>query len=205
MLGVNCYLIRQETGYFLIDSLWSFVRRRLDRQLEGSGCCKYDLKLVILTHGDFDHCGNARYLRDRYGAEIAMHPGDVPMVKSGKMFSSRQKSNRLMEMAAGCLLRPPDRFEPDIYLNDNHSLTDYGFDAQIFSIPGHSQGSIAVFTLNGNLFSGDLLVHRKGKPALNSLIDDLDIARTSWSKLKNQPVKTVYPGHGKPFSFIDLP
>ena len=89
LLGVNCYLIKQNNGYFLIDSLWSFARGYLGRQLESAGCHESDLKLVILTHGDFDHCGNARYLRDAYGAKIAMHSGDVPMVKSGDMFSSR--------------------------------------------------------------------------------------------------------------------
>ncbi|RLI67201.1 hypothetical protein DRO91_10540, partial [Candidatus Heimdallarchaeota archaeon] len=31
----------------------------LERELEKAGCKPGDLKLVVLTHGDFDHTGNA--------------------------------------------------------------------------------------------------------------------------------------------------
>ena len=109
----------------------------------------------------------------------------------------------MIKTAAGFLLRPKDRFEPDVNLNDNDNLADYGFNAKVLSIPGHSPGSIAVFTLSGDLFSGDLLVKKEGKPALNSLIDDFDVAQISWRKLDSLAVKTVYPGHGRPSSLFD--
>ncbi len=44
------------------------------------------LKLIVLTHGDFDHTGNAVYLRQRLGAPIAIHAGDAGMPERGDMF-----------------------------------------------------------------------------------------------------------------------
>jgi hydroxyacylglutathione hydrolase len=37
------------------------------------------------------------------------------------------------------------------------------------------------------------------KPGLNSIMDDLMAANTSVEKLNKLSIKTVYPGHGKPF------
>jgi glyoxylase-like metal-dependent hydrolase (beta-lactamase superfamily II) len=38
------------------------------------------------------------------------------------------------------------------------------------------------------------------KPGLHPYIDDLAAAKRSAEKLKKLDIKTVYPGHGKPFS-----
>ena len=61
---VNCYLIRTADGHVLIDTGGSNERNELHRELENAGCTPGSLKLVLLTHGDFDHIGNAAYLRD---------------------------------------------------------------------------------------------------------------------------------------------
>ncbi len=51
---VNCYLIRDSAGHALIDTGGSNARRELQRELANAGCTPGSLKLVILTHGDFD-------------------------------------------------------------------------------------------------------------------------------------------------------
>jgi hydroxyacylglutathione hydrolase len=51
--------------------------------------------LIVITHGDFDHIGNAAYLRQKFGAKIAMHADDVGMAERGDMFWNRKKGNRL--------------------------------------------------------------------------------------------------------------
>jgi glyoxylase-like metal-dependent hydrolase (beta-lactamase superfamily II) len=72
-MGVNCYLIKADDCYILIDTGFSFRRRAIQREIENAGCEPGNLKLIIITHGDSDHTGNAVYLRDRYGVKIAMH------------------------------------------------------------------------------------------------------------------------------------
>ena len=82
----NCYLVKTDTGYILIDTGSSNKRTDLERELEGAGCKPGYLKLIVLTHGDFDHTGNAAYLRQKFGTEIAMHYDDSGMAERGDMF-----------------------------------------------------------------------------------------------------------------------
>ena len=91
-----------------------------------------------------------------------------------------------------------ERFKPDLYIEDGDDLSEYGFDAKVLHIPGHSKGSIGILTSGSDLFCGDLL-ENTDKPALNSIIDDMTAANASVEKLKKLRINTVYPGHGKPF------
>jgi hydroxyacylglutathione hydrolase len=197
---VNCYLVEGEQGHILIDTGSSNSRALLDRELEDAGCRLETFRLILLTHGDFDHTGNAAHLRARFGAPIAMHAGDLGMVQRGDMFAGRSKGNVLLRTMSPLLFRfgKSQRFEPDLTLQDGDSLSEYGLDAQVLSIPGHSSGSIGLLTAEGDLFCGDLL-ENLSKPDLNSIMDDLVAANASVDRLSKLDIVTVYPGHGEPF------
>lgn len=199
-ISVNCYLVRTDEGYILIDTGMPNQRSAIAQELERAGCQPGTLKLIILTHGDIDHCSNAAYLRQKFGALIAMHDDDSGMVERGDMFWNRKNPNNLIRILFGLFfgLRKSDRFKPDLYVEDGYRLSDYGFDAEVLYIPGHSKGSIGILTAAGDLFCGDLLGNIS-KPALWSNIDDLTAANASVEKLKSLNIKAVYPGHGKPF------
>jgi hydroxyacylglutathione hydrolase len=154
-----------------------------------------------LTHGDFDHTGNAAYLRQKFGAPLAMHPADFGMIERGDMFASRGNANPIFKVIAPLLFKfdKSNRATPDIKLTEGDNLAEYGFDAEVLSIPGHSRGSISVLTADGDLFVGDLFENTK-EPALNSIMDDPAAAQTSIEKLKSLEINTVYPGHGASFS-----
>jgi glyoxylase-like metal-dependent hydrolase (beta-lactamase superfamily II) len=197
---VNCYLIKTNTGHILIDTGGSNRRTDLEKELESTGCNPGNLKLIVLTHGDFDHTGNAAYLRKKFGTKIAMHYDDLGMVERGDMFWNRKKGNILIRMIAPILFGfgKSKRFKPDLYIEDGYDLSEYGFDAKVLHIPGHSKGSIGILTADGDFFCGDLLTNWD-KPVLNSIMDDSAAANASAGKLKNLRIKTAYPGHGKPF------
>jgi len=200
MGSVNCYLLQGDSGYLLIDCGSSSCRKDLLRELESAGCKPNLLKLIVLTHGDFDHSGNAAYLRQAFGAKIAMHRDDAGMGEAGDMFVNRKQPNVLIRKLIPFFTRfgKAERFTPDLLLEDGEALSPYGFDARVLSIPGHSKGSLGVLTAAGDLFCGDLLTNTD-KPALNSLMDDLPAAQASLHRLRCMGVKTVYPGHGTPF------
>jgi hydroxyacylglutathione hydrolase len=88
---------------------------------------------------------------------------------------------------------------PDLFIDEGYDFSEYGFDAKVLEIPGHSKGSIGVLTSSGDLFCGDLLAN-VGKPSIWSIIDDPDAARASVERLKSLQINTVFPGHGQPFS-----
>ncbi len=202
--GVNCYLVKAGNGYILIDTGFSSKRAYLEKELESAGVMPGNLKLIILTHGDSDHTDNSAYLREKYGPRITMHLADSGMVENGDMSWNRKSKPdkisitfRIITMIFGGLNKPGNfnTFKPDFYIGDGQSLSEYCFNAEVLHLPGHSKGSIGILTTGGDLFCGDLLYNFAGF----NFIDDLTDFNTSINKLKNLKIKTVYPGHGKPF------
>jgi hydroxyacylglutathione hydrolase len=201
----NCYLLKTDAGFMLIDTGISFQRGALKKALKQAGCKPGDLKLVVITHADYDHTGNCVWLRKKYGAPIAIHREEVEAVETGRMLRNRKNqwkiSSRIIIYLAGLLVFR--RFKPDVVVTDGDDLSRYGLDGRVVHVPGHSRGSIGVLTKDGDFFCGDLLVNN-GRPKKNSLYDDADELNTSVEKLKSLNVKTVYPGHGRSFSMENL-
>jgi glyoxylase-like metal-dependent hydrolase (beta-lactamase superfamily II) len=94
-------------------------------------------------------------------------------------------------------------FSPDICLQDGDSLSTFGLDARVIHLPGHSSGSIAVLTVGGDLFCGDLFVNVK-KPARNSILADKAAYEASIKRVTEYEVKLVFPGHGRPFVMEEI-
>jgi len=202
--GVNCYLVKAGDGYILIDTGFASKRAFLEKELESAGVIPGNLTLIILTHGDSDHADNCAYLREKYGAPITMHLNDSGMVENGDMSWNRKSKPdkisitfRIMTKLFSGLNKPGsfNTFKPDFYIGDGQSLSEYGFRAEVLHLPGHSKGSIGILTTGGELFCGDMFYNFAGF----TYIDDLTEYNASISKLNNFTIKTVYPGHGKPF------
>ena len=200
---MNAYLVKTDVGFVLIDSGMAGNRATLERELRDAGCGLGDLKLVAITHGDPDHSGNASYLRAKYGAKIAMHKAEAAAVERGNMFLSRgwlPLMRRVMKPLMNLFrLRKRDRFTADLFLKDGDRLTEYGLDATILHVPGHSAGSIAVLTDEGAFFSGDFLENRT-RPSVATLVDDAEALKAPFERVKALDIRTVYPGHGKAFT-----
>jgi len=204
---VNAYLLESETGFVLIDTGFRTDRSRLYKELVAAGCLPGDLKLIVITHGDPDHSANAAHLRATYGAKIAMHRAEAPAVERGDMFLSRGSmsfSRRLLKPLMSLFgLRKRDRFAPDVFLDDGDALADYGLNASVLHVPGHSVGSIAVLTVEGALFSGDFFENRS-HPSIATFVDDALALKAGYERVKDMRIHTVYPGHGKPFALNEI-
>lgn len=204
MGSVNCYLLRAGDGSVLVDTGAPNARARLREALKDSGCQPGMLNLIAITHGDFDHTGNAAFLRRAFGARIGMHADDARMAEAGDMFANRSRTNVLVRILIPKLIGfgRAERFAPDILLEDGSALAEYGLDARVLSIPGHSKGSIGILTAEGDFLCGDLFENIR-RPALNSLMDDRLAGLASLGRLHGLGIKRIYPGHGAPFS-MDL-
>jgi len=202
---VNCYLVHTESGDFLIDTGGANARKALLRGLVKAGYTPGSFKFVILTHGDFDHSGNAAYLRKAFGVKVAIHQEDAGMVEKGDMMASRKQANIIIKAIAPLFtgFGRAERFTPDFFLKDGYGLARRGLDARVIHLPGHSRGSIGILTTSGDLFCGDLFENTKA-PRLNALMDDPKAAQDSLAKLEELEIRKVYPGHGDPFEMSEL-
>ena len=193
----------------LIDTSFTSQRKALESRLDELGLKPGNLTLIILTHGDFDHVGNAAYLRSKYNAKIAMHAGDLGMVEHGNLLASRTSRGVIMRSIVKVImfitrmgLKKKDRFKPDIILEEGDQLLEFKFDAKIVHLPGHSKGSIGILTPENDLFCGDVF-RNQTEPSTATLIDNQDEFEESLEKIKNLNPLMIYPGHGKPFKAIE--
>jgi len=204
---VNAYLVKGRDGFILIDTGLSYQWERLEAELTSVGCLPSGLKLVIITHGDRDHIGNCARLQEKYKVKIAMHEADAFMAQEGVFLKRKVRtlSGKILILLSRLhrLKMSFQKFKSDILLKDRQDLREYGFDARIIHLPGHTKGSIGILTEEGDLFAGDTLVNSR-KPDIAIFVDDFQELRNSIEKLKKLNIKKVYPGHGKIFSFSDL-
>jgi len=202
---VNAYILKAGDGFILVDTGVGNVWTRLESELLALGCLPERLKLVVLTHGDMDHAGNCKRLRQKYGVSIAMHWGDNEMVSTGssKPRNANTLPGKLINWMASRMKDTSNYFEPNLSLEDGKSLQEFGLDASIIHTPGHTQGSIAILTAEGDLIVGDTLSNRR-KPRSADLFENEQELKASLLKLRCLKVKMIYPGHGKPFPFEDL-
>jgi glyoxylase-like metal-dependent hydrolase (beta-lactamase superfamily II) len=211
--GTNCYLVKTNRGHILVDTGFPFQRRKLEAELERRGCKPGDLELILITHGDIDHTGNGAYLREKYGAKIAMHEGDTEMCMKDGMTRDRGEMPEnfplplmvlwlvkgLLTFALGQVRwrKPFERFEPDLLLEEGQGLAEYGLEATILYTPGHSKGSISLLIDGGDLICGDMFSNAWGR-----ILQSTDEA--GLERLKELGVETFFPGHGSPFPMARL-
>ncbi len=201
---VYCYLIKTDEGYVLIDTGLRKKRKDLEKALNNAGCKLGELKLIILTHQDFDHTGNAHFIREKFKAQIAMHSEDAEAVERGDMLWNRKGRNIITRIILKIILVAYrtgkfEEFKPNIYLSGGDDLSSYSLKATVVHLPGHSRGSIGILTANGDLFCGDLFMNGKK----SSMVDEKEELNASIEKLNNFNIGNVYPGHGSPFALSE--
>lgn len=172
----NCYLIEDEKKSYLIDpgedgeKILSIIQEK-------------ELKLdkIILTHGHFDHIGGVKFLRERTGVEVYIHPEDKEYLLDGKKNLS-YLTGEVIE------LLPVDGF-----LNEGDFFAKF----RVIHTPGHTPGGISLYSVEDNLlFSGDTIFNN-GYGRTDFPGGDLETLINSINKLLKLPDETiVYPGHG---------
>jgi hydroxyacylglutathione hydrolase len=207
-LGVNHCHIVQGDGTIMIDAGSPGQAARFRKAMDRMDIGLRSIRLIVITHGHWDHIGSAKDIQEITGAKIAMHerekewlekalrPLPPPVTTWGAVFKATM----------GVFL-PLVRFPPahvDVVLGDDGlSLAVYGIPGRILYTPGHSMGSVSVLLDTGDAFVGDLAMNEfplRFSPGLPIFAEDMQKVKESWKKLLDEGAKTIYPAHGKPFS-----
>ena len=78
---VFVYLIKTDTGCYLIDSGVAGSELLIEKAVIESGYHPSDIKAIFLTHAHPDHIGTASYFREKYGAdEVSYRMDDVVFI-----------------------------------------------------------------------------------------------------------------------------
>lgn len=202
----QCYILKGD-GIIAVDAGQPKKGKVFARALESAAIDPHHVKLVVLTHGHWDHIGSAREIRLLTGAKLAMHRAEVHWLENsltplspgitpwGRVLSALHKVFMPIVKVPGT--------KADLVLGDESlSLVDFGIPGRVVYTPGHSSGSVTVLLDTGEAFVGDLAMNKfplRLSPGLPIFADDPPAVISSWRMLIELGATTVYPAHGKPF------
>lgn len=214
---VNCYLVEDDDGVTLVDaglpSMWSMVLEAL----ESRGRTPGEVRVLLLTHGHFDHVGFARRARREWGVPVLVHPRDARLAAHPYRYTPQ--SNRFLYplahprslpllatmAAAGALnVRGVGATGP---LEAGTALAVPGRPVPVYT-PGHTDGHCALHLPDRSvLLSGDSLVtldpYTGGtgpQIVASAATGDTRRALASLDALQDTGAATVLPGHGDPWT-----
>lgn len=142
------------------------------------------VKMLINTHGHFDHVGANRLLLERTGAELLIHRDDVPLLENAEHHAAMY--------GLGTESSPP----PTRLLSGGEQLALGTLVIKVLPTPGHSPGGISLL-VDGHVFTGDALfagsIGRTDLPGS----DHHQLLQAIREQLFTLPEETiVHPGHG---------
>jgi len=192
----NCYLLSGEGGSILIDTCNYKDGPGIMKRIEGK-----NVKLILLTHGHFDHVSSAKYLAKRLNVPIAMSKKDVYLIGSGtaSVLQGDTLIGKIISYFSQGVLKKAtySTFKPEILLKDGQDLSEYGVKAHVITLPGHTKGSVGVLTDDGEIVVGDAMFNII-RPTGSRIFEDKKTMKKSVERIKKSGAKTIYVGHGKP-------
>ncbi len=115
-----------------------------DRILRALAESKLTVKMIINTHGHFDHVGANKRMKEVTGAPLMIHPLDAPML------------DQLSRSASAWGLAADNSPAPDRMLDEGDTITFGRITLTVIHTPGHTPGGISLYT-DPHLFVGDTL------------------------------------------------
>lgn len=143
-------------------------------------------KLIVATHGHFDHILAVPELKLAFKIPFLLHKKDLFLLK---------RSAETAHYFTGVGADPP--LMPDKFIKEG-DLIEFGEEKlKVIETPGHSPGGVALYSRGGRiLFSGDTLFCQ-GVGRTDFSYGSAQDLEESIDKLFKLPGKThVYPGHG---------
>ncbi len=193
----NCYVVNNGKDAILIDTGKKEYLNQIIKE-----CKPYTMRLIVLTHVHMDHAENAEELSNIWGCPVAVNKKDIelageyesqPLVAKtllGKIILGVSRSVLQTKFSIGSNLK---------YVEEGETLKEYGIDATIIELPGHTNGSIGVDVERKDFIVGDALMNWF-RPTVSQLYHNRELMLESAKRIQDMGERTIYFGHGKPAS-----
>jgi hydroxyacylglutathione hydrolase len=181
-LATNAYLLPVEGGVICFDAPEGLAAALKQKNIT--------VKALVLTHGHFDHMWDSALIQDDHKCPVYVHADDASMVKDPSVFSLFGVREVIQPVTDLTFIEVPDRGSAPFVVS--------GEKFQVFHIPGHSKGGLAIYHEGwGLVIPGDILfaggVGRWDLPGGSHE----DLMAGIRKHLLTLPDETrVYPGHG---------
>ncbi|CAG1066127.1 Hydroxyacylglutathione hydrolase GloC [uncultured bacterium] len=182
-LEVNCYIVwdKDSGDGVIIDPGADAAEVEAAARERG-----VKVRCVLNTHGHFDHVGADAAIKAAFGAPVAIHPDDAPLMADAH------------EHGIFFGVSTPKQPEPDMLLKDGQAVEFGGLRLRVIHTPGHTRGGICLYIEDGKiLFTGDtLFAGSVGRTDFEGgSMDDLMASITRKLLPLGDEVR-VLPGHG---------
>lgn len=126
---VSAWLVKTSDGPVLIDTLYGTYTDQLIENIKKLGVNPADLKMVLLTHGHFDHVGGVAKLKALTNAKFVM---------TEEGWSEAQADAKASQSKAGAWTMPA---AADVLVKDGDVLTVGDAKFYAYATPGHTWGT----------------------------------------------------------------
>ncbi|MGN1399141.1 MAG: MBL fold metallo-hydrolase [Erysipelotrichaceae bacterium] len=204
----NSYLVRGEKGSVLVDCGCYVEMEDYEKEFANKSVDPSEVKLVVITHGHFDHAGSSDVAKKYTKAPVAAHKNALGFIKEGTFpaYTPRNEHGQMFidQIANPAPVDKPEPFEVDYVLDDSDfDLTPFGVDGKVIYTPGHTDSSVTVVLADKKAIVGDNIIadgFDNGKCVLGLICQDREGMLTSTKRLLDEGVETFYSGHGGPFT-----
>ncbi len=192
------YLIVTPQGDILINSNLQSSPPQIKRSVESLGFKFSDIKILLISHGHYDHCAGSAEVKKLTGAQYCVMDADVPVVESGGRNDFQYADDKSMQF-------PPTHVDRVLHDGDTVRLGNAVVTAHLTA--GHTKGTTTwtidetdagktlhvVIVGSPNVNPGYKLVGNKAYP---QIADDY---RRQFQVLKTLPCDIFLGAHGSYF------
>lgn len=202
--GSNSYGIVQDQDWILVDTGMNYLR--LLNEIKVNKLELNHLKLIVITHFHSDHVGALRELKlNCPHAKVVAHMGEKLAFENGKVkvLGGTILISKVVDFLLNKVLKKEDVFQPiqpDLVIDEDLDLFDFGFEARIMSTPGHTAGSISVVVEEGAIV-GDTLFHIFPHNIVSFFTNNKKVLMSTCENLLKLQSAHYYVGHGKPITY----
>ncbi len=204
--GSNSYLIKGSDGYILVDTGIKGAGKKLVSELKILNAKPENIRLIVLTHDHYDHTQGLMEVKQITGAPVAIHEAENVLPGQEQSFKVNESSFifKMIVKIFGSITPKQELNDitADIKIHDEMDLNDYGVDAKLYHVPGHTPGSVCLITADNQCVIGDTLFKMFPGTHYPIIVYNRKILADTYKRLSILNPAVYYPGHGKPITRV---